>query len=653
MHIRPAIFHDARRPAALILLAALIGFLVVPVAAGSAHAEEIDADGSLTTRAQSTVTLSVPVPIGATPTGVRGTLEVAPGVTGRLEFKVGNRVSREVPARSAPNFVVPVRAADLDANNNLAIRMTYSPTNRCPDGTAPADVVLRDLRLRYTGTPTPPGSLAAFFPAATSRVDVVVPGNASDEVIAAGLTAVAALSSKYDDQTPVTLNPASVVLPRVDVTQRVVRIVAGSGPVTTQIANRFGLSTLILTGSGQDLVAAAQALGSDQLDLATGGTSSGLAETLKVRDASMTQTLADLGAPTVKLAGPATVTQYVGVRQDAFGGPVDSLRIRVKGTHTALPPGTSAQLNTYLNGFLLDSQVLDDASTLTIDTTADASLVSADNGLEFTLTTAGSEDCSGEETLPIEVYFDGERSTVTATRGSGQVTGFQTFPQVLGGELPVALRPGGPDRLQAAVDAAQIVSALQRAAASPLNVTLVDADEFLDDNLSGLLVGALESDATDLRAPLRLDGMRLVDYAEASFRVGTDQPYAAFQAISNDGRDVLMLGSWAPTGADVSNARSAAATYVATRGWNGLSDDLLVAAGQRRPFTLSSNAVVPQAEVIDERRPFIWWLVAGFVVLALLLVYQVWRTNRRDREVRQLVDAQVRADGTRDDDLST
>ena len=48
--------------------------------------------------------------------------------------------------------------------------------------------------------------------------------------------------------------------------------------------------------------------------------------------------------------------------------------------------------------------------------------------------------------------------------------------------------------------------------------------------------------------------------------------------------------------------------------------------------------------MIDERRSFIWWLVGGFVVLALLLGYQVWRTNRRDREVRQLVDAQVRAD---------
>jgi len=641
---RPAIHHASRRPTALFLLAAVIGALLVPALATSARADDIDAAGSLTTRTQSSVTLDVPVPIGATPVGVRGRLEVASGVTGRLQFAVGNRVVRDVAASSAPAFLVPVRAGDLDANNSLTIRLTYTETGRCPDPDAAADVVFSDLRLRYSGTPTTPGSLAAFFPAASSRVDVVVPSGASDEFLAAGLTAVAALSAKYDDTTPVALNPASAVLPRTDVTQRVVRIVPGSGPVSTKIVTRFGLTTLILTGSGSELAGAAQALGSEQLELATGGTSTGLTETLKVRDSTMQQTLADLGSSTIKLTGPGTTTQYVGVRQDAFGGPVDSLDVHVTGTHTALPDGTTAQLNTYLNGYLLDSQVLSGGPELSIDATADASLINSDNGLEFTLTTARSETCSGPETLPIEVYFDAEKSSVTATRGTGMVSGFQTFPQVLGGELPVALRPGGPDRVTAAVDAAYLVSALQRAASAPLDVTLVDADEFLDGNLSGLLVGASESDATDLKAPLRLDGMRLVDYAEASFRVGTDQPYAAFQAISGSGRDVLMLGSWGPTGADLSTARRSAATYVATRGWNRLTDDLLVSAGQRRPFTISSNAVVPQEEVIDERRSFIWWLVGGFVVLALLLGYQVWRTNRRDREVRQLVDAQVRAD---------
>ena len=68
-----------------------------------------------------------------------------------------------------------MRAGDLDANNSLAVRLTYTETGRCPDPDATADVVYSDLRLRYSGTPTPPGSLAAFFPAAASRIDVVVP----------------------------------------------------------------------------------------------------------------------------------------------------------------------------------------------------------------------------------------------------------------------------------------------------------------------------------------------------------------------------------------------------------------------------------------------------------------------------------------------
>lgn len=617
-------------------------------AAPAAVADTTAVPGSLSTASQASITLAVPVAPGLRPSAVRGRLVVQPTVQGSVSFSIGDRIVREVPARNTAGLSIPVRLADVGADQAVDLTMTFKPGGRCPAPVAPAPVAFRDLSLVYEGSETRPTSLDSFFPNYAPRVDVVIPANASDDVLAAGLAAVGALSARYGSDTVVQLTTTGGVLPRTGPGQRVVRIAAGPGEVGTEVSARFGLPTVTITGNGAALREAAAALGSPRLRLASGQTTEGLSETGSGADVGLSRTLADLGSDRIVLTGPGPVTTFVGLKQDSFGGPIDELTVKVRGTHTVVPEGLEAQLNTYLNGFLLDSRMLDDDPELTFDVTADAGLIGPDNGLEFTLSTSGT-DCTSS-TLPIEVHIEGTRSTVEAQRGTGRLTGFGEFPQVLGGELPIAIRVDGPERTAAAIDAAQIVTALQRASARTLDVELVSADELVDGSESGLLVGASSADADALEAPLRLDGMRLLDYAEADFQVGTDEPFAALEAVQSEGRHVLLLGGWSPEGTSPSALTRKAASYVGTRGWGSLSSDLLVAGGDSPPFTIDSNIVVPQEQRAEERRGFIWWLVGGVALLLLLLALQVFRTSRRDRRVRQLVDAQQRADATGYDD---
>lgn len=76
-------------------------------------------------------------------------------------------------------------------------------------------------------------------------------------------------------------------------------------------------------------------------------------------DSEPEQTLADLGANTIKLAGYGTQETYLGVSQSQFGGPVSAVTLHLSGTHTAVPAGGQAALSVYWNDYLLSSHTLD------------------------------------------------------------------------------------------------------------------------------------------------------------------------------------------------------------------------------------------------------------------------------------------------------
>ena len=234
--------------------------------------------------------------------------------------------------------------------------------------------------------------------------------------------------------------------------------------------------------------------------------------------------------------------------------------------------------------------------------------------------------CAAPGSPPIEVDLDTQASTLTATAGEAGTTGFQLWPQVLQGSLPVAVRTEGAQRFAAVQDLARIVGTLQQAASFPLDVQLVPADAFIADDRSGVIVGATTADATSLEAPLKLSSIRLLDQADSSFEVTSQEPYAVLEAIDVDARQVLMLGGWSPGNQAAPRALTdKLLDYLVSTGWPPLDGDLLLTDDSAPPFTVDSTTLTQEetTEAETEERSYAKWFVAGVALLLLLLAFQV------------------------------
>lgn len=632
---------------------AVASLLIAPASSGSpapGPSAEVAVSDMVSAVPESTGRLEIPVPDGLTPQRLNATLVVENPTGTQVVLTVGGRQVHNAPARTSERISVPLRRGDVTDEGVIEVTISQlidpqADEDRCRYVT-PSAATLEKITFLGTGDETVPATVGTFFPAHSPAIDVVIDDSADDDVLGAALNAVSALADRYDANTQIELGSKPVAKANTGVRQ--VTFQHGPNPVTTRIESRNGIPNLVITGSDEELTQAARALGSPALALADDAVTSGLGASQVADGRNLIQSLAQVaGRDTITLNGYGTSTSYVTVRQDAFGGPIDGLDVALKGTHTALPAGAQLQLDLLFNGALVASTQLSEGTGFELGATIEADQLRADNGLELRMTGMPAEDqCVGTgRHLPLELHLDTAESKLRASRGSGVVSGFARFPQVLAGDVPVAIRGEGASRIARATDAAHLLVSLQRSAARQFTVTVTDADTFVAGNRSGILLGATHADSTALKAPLRLDKMRLMDYVESELQVGTDQPYAALQAVTAKRRDVLLLGGWsAGDAATVDPLITQAADATVGRPWTTLADDVLVATTRTEPFTLDSNAVVPQDEVANERRDNGWWFAAGAGVLVLLLGVNYVISRNRKRRVRRLVDAQERAD---------
>ncbi len=643
----------SRRPAAwratawavAALVAALVAVptMLLTVVVAPAHAEESRLPTAVRTVGDDAALATITVPEGIIATSLSGQISTDSTLGGEVVVLVGDREVARVPPGPDQDIAFPLQAEDLEADRTLELAMRYeipaTPTG-CPS-LEPATTELNDLRLGSVGSETAPTSSADFFPATATRIDVQVPRNASDDMLTAGMTAVAALGALYPEGTEIVLGSPGTVLPRTGIGQRVVKLepvrdrssLSEDGTSTT-VTEKFGLQTLVLAGSGEALVDATRDLGSSLRDLAETGEALGLSAQPGVRDPDASLSLADLGLDDVLLSGVGLGSASVAIPQDAFGGPLERLDLDVVGTHTAVDPAAKAQLNTYVNDYLVDSQLLGKATALTIEASVPAARLRPVNDVRFTLAALPVDGvCADPDTeLPLEVTLDPERSSVAGTPGAGTATGFGLYPQVLAGSLPIGVRGKGRSRVSAVADAAQLVLPLQRAAAAPLEVEVVQADSLLAGDQGGLLVGADQSDSEALQTPVPLSAFRQVDAEGRSFGVDDDDPFAALQAAGPADRPLLVLGSWSR--GQKPGARSLVQTVldrVVSDGWSSLDGNVLIAHGDDETFALDVAVTVPPPPLEDEPGHRVaWWVLPGIVVLLVLLVVQVRSHARRE-----------------------
>ncbi|WP_183092207.1 hypothetical protein [Nocardioides stalactiti] len=599
--------HPRLAAAAVVALLTVTGAVVTAPAA----ADTTPVPGTLSSGVGATVALDVPVPAGLEPTRIDAQLSIeSPDARDLAEVRItaGGRVAATVPARPGP-VSFRVRRADVD-NGVIALEMTLlaeegaTQDGRCgdfPQGLA----TLEEIELETEGREKAPDTIADFLPSTVREVAVAVDPLASEDLLGAALSTIAAVSSRYPAGVEVTLVPDGGPVRRPAPGDRRIRLVEGSGAVATEISRSGGVPTLTISGPAEDLSSAAAALTSPALGLADGAETTGLGATAPARAVVDTLSFTDLGAPFAHLAGYGRVEQFVRVQQDAFGGPLDGLHVSVRGTHSAVPDDVEARFDTYVNGTLLDSVALDGSDDLSIDVEVPTSLLRADNSVVLVLeSTPPNGGCDAVNPAPVEVHLDSAASSVTATHGDGP-GGFVAYPQAFSGHLPVVLG-GAADHFEAAQDGAALVAALQREATRPLTVGIETLDAVLEDEPGAALVLYPTADETDdLGLPLDLGAER--EFGTDAFTVDVSSSYAALQASRTDaGARVLTLASWNDASDQSPGASSARLVRsVAKDGWTALSGgDVLVATPRSTPTSYNSGVVgyppEPPASATDE-----------------------------------------------------
>ncbi|MEF2977478.1 hypothetical protein [Subtercola sp. YIM 133946] len=634
----------------------------------------VPADGSA-------VFVNLNVPAGLTPTSITGTItpvtpatpasggsstSSAAATAGSLIATVNGVTLQTLDPTVPGTLTLPLTASDV-VDDVLTIGLTYTTASALDSAvcTVPssASVSLADLVLSYGGDATPPATVADFLSPSLTAVAVEIPDAPSGGLEQAGLATVAALAHALPSSVDITLSTAGDAGSRAAVTPSRGRIIVlqaatdGSNAATTALSTdgATDVPTLTITGPDAALAEAGAALGSAYLALANSADTTGLSQTGSATPA-LTQNLQYFGSPSqISLSGYGQSSSFTNVPQASFGGPISSASVHLVGMHSDIPDSVIATANVYWNNFLIGSQVLGHDTPIDMTLPVDGTLLTSANGLSIQLSAVPvTGNCSGPASLiPIQLFVDAKASTVAAVRGQTIDPGFERFPQVLGGVLPVAFDTGAST--DAAVSSAgSIVASVQRNSSIQLAVTVVTPGDFIGSSQSGLFVGATSDDSNALQSPLRLDGFKAIDSNAVSFGVGTTEPYAALQAFQTGGRNVLMLGGWSPSAAtaDVDALQVQAASYTTSNpnGWFGLSGDILVAQpNQADPVLISSNAIVPQTAVTDDYRGYAVWIAVVAIVLILAGVIGEIVRRRRRSKLKKYVDAQLVAEGAATD----
>ncbi|WP_246199821.1 cellulose biosynthesis cyclic di-GMP-binding regulatory protein BcsB [Arthrobacter zhaoguopingii] len=623
------------------------------LAANSASAEQFPAEdnhGSVTAMSgQSEQQLILPLIAGHQPTRLKGTISLTGQPAGAIRLSVPGRVLLETPAAAKIPVDLALTPADVNGQQ-LVLGLQYVPGPRTSCGDPSSEATLSGISIVTAGTEALPSTVADFLSPSVPAILIPVPEDPEDDVSIGILAVSAAVANRYPDAQVIAIPESETAAqsPNLPAGSRIIRVSADSGTVSTKVTVAYGRPTLVLAGQGDELRMAAMALASDNSALADDAAVSGMTTSLPSAT-GLEHSLSALGAPDVKLSGYGTQEAYVGVNQAQFGGPVSSLSLRVRGTHTAVPTGGAASISVYWNDYILSSQALE-GDSFRIEAEVPSGHIQAMNGLRIRLTaTPPGGDCAGPtRTLPMEMTLDTAGSHITGERGHSVAPGFARFPQVLGGSLPVAFDRGASTQTNT-LNAATLVTSLQRQAAGLLEVRRVGLDDFLESSDSGLLVGATPDTANRLSAPLRLAEFRTVSAGDLSYSVGTSAPYGALEAFEHDGRNILMLGAWAPDSDTESSQRMqrSLTAFVQEQdgGWASLSRNLLLTQTSGEPVMLENQTVIPQRASTDTYRPYALWL--GVVVggLGSVLLLRVWLGRRHRDLARSYADARQNATG--------
>ena len=615
------------------LVAALAAFAAAPARAeGETFTDQVPLSLTVTGPNSSSST-SIPVLPGLTPVSLTATIVGGTGPTsyeGSYTLRSGTAFASVSAQTGGP--VTLNLSPDIAKDGVIPLTLTSEilRPDGCPDDTE-AIASVDSAVVTYSGIAATPTSLADFLNPAVTSIWL----RSSDDAVAftapAMLQAASALGYAYPRAAISTSDPGQTG-PRA----RIIDFVPGAGDVVAVVDSTGDVPTLVLTGDPAALVPAAIALQSPEIELAAGtDTTQDLAQAGQAPD-NLTLTWADIGSSTPALTGLGTQSATIFVAQSRFGQPVEKLDVTINGTNIPTPEGATAYVSLFIDDQLYASSQLSNSDRFSLTATVTPERIKRTTKITVQMVASPAGGLCTSPSFPARVDLDAVTSTISATPGQSLDPGFDRFPQTLRHSFPVAFAKGiTPADVGNAVT---VVASVSRQETSPLLISVPSASEFFDSKLSGLLVNAGPEESARLDAPLVFGATRAPVTVPPLFTVTTDTPYAAFEAFDQNGRDVLMLGSFNGGDSAVGQALQSVITDFlapAPDGWFETSGgDLLVATETSGPTLLDLTQVPPPpASAATPGSPWWVWLLA--VLGIAVLVGLGWTMVRRESTTKQ------------------
>ncbi len=433
---------------------------------------------------------SFTVPKGLTPSSLNATLELPVAIrSGYLTVTQSGRTVHRMtlPLQDGAVLVVPLTGAEVsDGWANLTLTITAMPADDrfCWHPDSPIRLV--NSSVTFSGTATPPGTVAEFLPMSLARLTIGLPAKPSTAESAAAIQLAAAMATKYGWQkTDIVVAPltgGADTLPPPVPRERQIWLKENPDKGLTLLP-RPEMPVLLISGPGDELTNQTRLLTDPSLAFALSAKAVADDLTPDPHPAVESATLEQLKQK-VNNSEALRPSTEIKIDQSVFGQSLAGVRVHVLGSYTPLPSNFNGEFTAEIGNDVVDRWPVDAQGT--IDRWIDV----PNHALGRTTVLKIREFTTGDpghcnDYLNMTLRID-PKTEIVANRASPPVPpGFRSFPQAMMPTIKVGIEPGS------AVDvarAAKVVVGLQRNSSVPLTTEVTSVQDAIASGKSAVLV---------------------------------------------------------------------------------------------------------------------------------------------------------------------
>ena len=615
------------------------------------------------------------VPPGTTPVEFVATILVRGPVTGGIAtITTPTSIYPEnlTTVKGTSNISAPLSADDIQngvVGIHVHVDLNLDPNFLNPNGCTSTDSVVAQIQSadgELAGAVTSPTTPADFWPPSLSHVtiwvpplDALSPSEAADAALAS-MQVAATVAQQYGPNTTVSFAEGTPPSKLISPISRNVAI----EPTNTSPSSQIRVDTvgtapvLVVAGQGNGLVSAARSVGAGQLRLATAAQATNVtsgqpkanpSQVTVSKNGTREITLAQLGTPTT-IEGLGTVDVTQSLSQAQFGVPISTLQLRLQANYTPPPPGGVATVSALVGGYIVASQRLGSSGTLTMDGSLPASVLNRTQTVDFRLDYSPPGGFCHAGLVPVQVTLN-PASGFAAQPGQTLPPGFARSPQDIAPGINVDLVSVNDSTL---IDGCQIVASLAQILPSLPTVNVVPTNTVATGHETEVVVGATQAIANELHPPLQLEPFRTESTSGVTVGYTVDQPFAALESFTQNGRDVILAGAYGQP--ELTGLLTAALDSSPSLGggWFSLgSGQLAVMTSDGKLRLVGTGTLLPQLAAVNPANNLgiPTWLIVGIgAVVTAVVLRLAWlpvkmsRLRRKAKAAKKLEVAEEKPD---------